>query len=632
MREDQARTGVDVRRLLFRMGEAEGGFLIRAEVVDVRGDPVREGWERTVTAADLPQVVDVAALDEDELAAIGGELFGLLSGGGLGEAWDQGVERIALDVRADRLRALPWELLVDGDDKCPFARAEQPAVRSTLPYPLDPDELLVPIHLMIVVGDPDDPAVDSAAEVDAIYRGLRGAPCCWQVDVLTKPSREELRDAFAEVLPHVFHFVGHGTGTGGAPALKIVADSGEWDLTARFVARALGGKPPPRLVVLNACRTAGRTAVRGVSDAFLKEGAAAVVSTQGDVASTAAVLFAEALYRELACGRPVDVAVAEARGRLQFATGMSAADWVLPVVETAAEPSSVLRHSRRWELKDVLQRYHELKEVPHLVDRSADRRRVHRGVGVLDNSLLYVTGVEKAGKSMVVRSYLLTRLVSGGSVVYVSLEGRNRVSTADFVRMVVEEAKRWLDDFAAPLCDDTLSALSGEVQGPPTLSARPAGSFVPVDPPYQKLQGLLVNLARADRLVVLLDDVTRVSDHDAFVNGLLAPAARGDLHGVQVVVAGGLEQLRELTGERVAPHLEIEVRKFAKQDAVLLVREYLARRKPDEVLAADRAKWARFEQLMLEWAEERVMALNDLLAPFEVVHHGAGYLSEVGLR
>lgn len=613
------------------MGEVEDGFLIRAEVVDARGEPVGTGWERTVAPHEVPEVPDLATADEDGLAAVGGELFGLLNGGELVEAWRQDVGTIVLDVRADRLRALPWELLVDNDDKCPFSRAEQPAVRSTLPYPLDPPELSVPIHLMIVVGDPEDPAVDSAAEIDAIYRGLRGAPCCWQVDVLVKPSREELLEAFAEVLPHVFHFVGHGTSAGGAPALKIVADSGEWDLTARFVARALGGAPP-RLVVLNACRTAGRTAVRGVSDAFLKEGAAAVVSTQGDVASTAAVRFAESLYRELASGRPVDVAVARARGKLEFATGMSPSDWALPVVETAAEPGSVLRHTRRWELKEVLQRYHELKEVPHLVDRSADRRRVHRGVGVPDNGLLYVTGAEQAGKSMLVRSYLLTRVVSGGPVVYVSLEGRIRVSTDDFVRMVAEEAKRWLDDYAAPLCDDTLAALSGQVQGPPMLSARPAGSFVPVDPRYKKLQGLLVNLARTKPLVVLLDDVTLVNDHDALVNGLLAPASRGELHGVQVIVAGGRDRLRELTGERITPHLEIEVRKFAKQDAVLLVREYLARRRPDQVVAADQAKWDRFEQLMLEWAEERVMALNDLLAPFEVVNHGSGYLAEVGLQ
>ena len=615
------------------MGEAQDGFLIRAEVVDARGELVGTGWERTVAVEDLPGVPDLATADEDGLAAAGGALFGLLNGGELVEAWRQGVERLALDVRADRLRALPWELLVDNDDKCPFSRTEQPAVRGTLPYPLDLPELAVPIHLMIVVGDPDDGAVDSAAEIDAIYRGLRGAPCCWQVDVLVKPSREELRDAFAEVLPHVFHFVGHGTSAGGAPALKIVADSGEWDLTARFVARALGGKPPPRLVVLNACRTSGNQgSVRGVADAFLKEGAAAVVSTQGDVASTAAVRFAETLYHQLACGHPVDVAVAEARGRLEFGTGMAPADWALPVVETAAEPGSVLRHTRRWELKEVLQRYHELKEVPHLVDRSADRRRVHREVGAPNNGLLYVTGAEQAGKSMLVRSYLLTRLVSGGPVVYVSLEGRTRVSTDDFVRMVAEEAKRWLDDAAAPLCDDTLAALSGQVQGPPTLSARPAGSFVSVDPRYKKLQGLLVNLARTKPLVVVLDDVTLVNDHDAFVNGLLAPAARGDLHGVQVLIAGGRDRLRELTGERVTPHAEIEVRKFAKQDAVQLVREYLARRRPDEVAAVDQVKWARFDRLMLDWAEERVMALNDLLAPFEVVNHGSSYLAEVGLQ
>lgn len=620
----------DVHRLLFRMDEAEGGFRIQAEIVDARGEPMGKGWEHTISGNDVPEVPNLTTATEDALASVGGELFRLLTAGELAEAWRQGVERLVLDVRPAPLRALPWELLIDNGGRCPFSRIEQPAVRGTLPYQPDQPELAVPIRLMVVLGDLEDGTVDSAAEIDAIYRGLSRAPARWQVDVLVKPSMDKLRAALAGVRPHVLHVIGHSTTTDVGPMLRIVADNGEWGLTARFV--ALAAEPPPRLVVLNACRTADQTAAHEVWDAFLREGVAAVVSTQSEVASAAAARFAQTFYSELVSGRPVDVAVAEARGKLQYATDMGPADWAASVIDTAAEPSSVLRHTWRLESKEVLLRYHELRDVPYLVGRSAELRQLHRAVEAPENRLIYVSGDAGVGKTMLVRSFVLTRVQNAAPVVYMTLEGRAWVGTVDFVQTVAQAAKRWLGDYAAPLCDAALDALADQVEDPPILLARPAESSGAIDPRYEVLQGLLVALARTEPFVVVLDDVTRIDDRGALVNGLLVPAARGGLHGVQMIVVDHREKMRELIDRWVSPQAEIEVRNFARQDAVQLVREYFARRRPDEVASADKTKRATFEQFIRMWVEQRAKALTDDVAPLEIVDLYALYSAEASLQ
>ncbi|MFE5565003.1 CHAT domain-containing protein [Amycolatopsis japonica] len=617
----------DVNRLLFRMTEVgDDGFLITAALLDERGETVgSQRWERTLSRKDLPNVPELGDAGEAVITQIGAELGALLTGGGLAEAWEQGTERLVFDIRAGDLAELPWEFLTNPRDKSLFTRKEQPALRARVPYRRVLDDVDVPINVLVVVGDDEATEIDYQGEIEAIYRGLRGAPCCWHVEAVVKPGEQQLRDRFDDVRPQVLHFIGHGHTTEGGAALRVMADSGEWDLNNRFVARALDGNTDLRLVVLNACRTATVTpAMRGLADSFLEE-ASAVVSTQGDVTSRAAIVFTERMYHELAHGKAIDAAVAAARDDVQFTPELPDSAWGLPVLHVADAPEAILRHRKKWQLDDVIVKFGELAEVVSLVDRTAIRRAVHRR----DSGLLLITGNNKVGKSLVLRSYLLTKLVGGAPAVYLSL--RASTSTGDFVREVIVQAKRWLDPWAGEICEDALSMLSGPPSGPVMLAFRPEDAFQDIDPNYKVLQDFLRRLALHAPLVLVLDNLRRVLEREPLFHGLLKPAAVRELGAVRVVAAMDPSDLSDLISEDALRPRAIRIQPFQWKDAEMLARELVARFPLDPGDDDVRARWQRVRTKMLDWAERMATQDGEFL-PMELQQRRDSLLLEAGLK
>ncbi|MFD1052132.1 hypothetical protein ACFQ1S_44445, partial [Kibdelosporangium lantanae] len=148
--------------------------------------------------------------------------------------------------------------------------------------------------------------------------------------------------------------------------------------------------------------------------------------------------------------------------------------------------------------------------------------------------------------------------------------------------VIADQAPRWLGESAGPLSHDMLGASASE----PTLFPRPGFASG-----YQQLQGLLVNLARPGSLLVVLDTVNRVHDEEQFTAELLLPAANGQLRGVQLVVAGQSQRVRDLASMHLRDKREIELKRMPKEEAVSLVSEYLTRSRPCDV---DAAKWAAY--------------------------------------
>jgi hypothetical protein len=648
------RRGASMResRLFFRLDHDPNGqdYTVEAWINGAGERPAGTSWRQSVTKGELPTETDLASpdLDESGVADLGDALFGLLSGGELGEAWRQAREAsvagIVFDVRPAELQALPWEALRDDEGNLTFGTPWQPGIRAMVPYPLTPDPLPLPLHVLVVVGDPADESLKAEEELEAIYRGLHSSPCCWQIDVLLGPDQEEFREAFAEISPHVLHFVGHGTLQNHKPALEVRSrTSGRWRLTASYVANALGDSPRPRLVVLNACHTVERHTVehrlapplaRGVAATFLARGAGAVISTQGALPSDVGVQFAEHLYRGLATGDSVDRAVADARRKVQFGSDPQPTDWVLPVVETRADPSLILRQVNRPEPDVVLGKDKAFSEVPRLVDRSVDRRLVHRRITERQgrSELVFVIGDAEMGKSLLLRSYIVSQALNGQPVVYVSLKDRGQVSAPDFVRTVAQQAGIWLDDVdAKSLCKETEKAFTARAPAlaGPMLSARPRDAAVaPTLDGYQQLKGLLVGLARPGPLILVLDDVAQIDDADAFVATVLEPAAKGDLNGIRLVIAGRRDDCRKLAGHQLTTFREIEVRAFDSKDAVMLVREYLTRTKP---INPDPEKWELYRDRLIGWARTRAQDATNRLRPLELISFANSFQIQVGL-
>lgn len=164
------------------------------------------------------------------------------------------------------------------------------------------------------------PLVAAPAEAAAIRRRISGT-----ISELSGTGATETRllaedpEQFA-----VLHFASHAIVDEERPlrsALMLATDStsadGKWsaDEIYRSTLRA-------DLVVLSACSTAAgaQSAGEGVMSlarAFLHAGAGATVATLWDVPDAPGPLFADVLYRELAAGQSLGVAVAEARRELR---------------------------------------------------------------------------------------------------------------------------------------------------------------------------------------------------------------------------------------------------------------------------------------------------------------------------
>lgn len=612
---------------------------------------------------------DVSSLDldpallpnatEPEVDKAGLALFDLLDAAGLSAVWAAPqLCPLLFDIRPQELDGLPWELLRAPGGIAPFRDAAVPAIRARLPWRDPAPRAPLPVHVLVIVGDPDDADLAVDAEIDAIHDGLRTAPCCWQVEVLTAPTQQALFECYPEIAPDIVHIIGHGVRTPDGPGVAMRPPGAPgWDLTADFVTGAMLAMPaPPRLVVLNACRTAeepNRAArlARALTSALLERDTPAVVAMQGDVDSGAAATFSRSLYAALAGGRPLDEAVVAARAAVRFAGRFPARDWALPLAEITAAPAAVLGYAPRIAPAAVLSRHRGFRSVGLVVDRAPQRRILHRRIRpepeTAGDSLLFVTGEPEVGKSSLARACVVAQAVRGDGVVYHSLEN-GTVCAADFVLGVVDAARRWLGRWATPLCDETAAGVAalfgrpapgGAAAVPPAdlmdltlyTPARPNVAYAPVDDAYRSLQALLVALARTQPLVLVLDHVGRVDEPAALVRGLIEPAATpGGLPGVQIVVVEGSDRIADLLSDPAGDVAEalgrhIPVPAFGSGEVPALVREFLTRIRPDPV---DTAKWAKMRSKMIMWAAEKT---EDADVPFTPVsiHTAARYHADL---
>jgi len=159
--------------------------------------------------------------------------------------------------------------------------------------------------------------------------------------------QETLRAADAAGRPfHLLHFIGHGRHDAAGGTTRLLFDDGQGgpDAVGADELVSVVGPYRLRLVVLNACQTARATALdltQGLAPALLRSGVPAVVGMQATVLDETAVAFSRnlyaALYAALADGRPVDVALTEARRLARGAGPGRDADLGIPVCYLRSE-------------------------------------------------------------------------------------------------------------------------------------------------------------------------------------------------------------------------------------------------------------------------------------------------------
>jgi len=577
-------------------------------------DGQRPDWTKQPVAADwipaeLPEPagrdLDIAAVQRAlvtepaqraQLMAAGDYLYSLLAGTRVGIAWAQAVTdflgnpngskrlRTFFDVRPPELSALPWELMMRSNQSHPFLDDRHVCVRGSYQQATE-KPMPVPIRLLVAVGDPRDSALRAEDEVDAIFSGLRDHPGEWHVEVMWGPTSDEFSACFREVRPHIFHFIGHSVPSayGEMPSLDFRpgASGPGWELDSYRITNTLR-EFAPRLVFLNSCRSSdhayddeerekSRAAAVGVAQAFEGIGTEAVLGMQADIPSDPAVRFSGELYRLLADGSPVDVAVRNAREVL-FGTEPVPRAWALPSLTVRGDPDGVLAMRLALTREVVRQLIEErYREISSLVDRTSEHRKLWGGsdCGRLPAPAVLVTGDERVGKSALVKSCLFTWSLRGCRVAYVDLRlpGR-KLDWLDLLRKIRDGLVAWLPDRAAEPIRRFNHELAYRKQGldPEPLPAAGGrtdddGLWTPATEREPELReatfasacAMLEEVAGGEPMLLAVDHLAEgMSDdvRDKLVPRLLVPIAEGAVGRVSVVVVETVDVAEQLLPAR----------------------------------------------------------------------------------
>ena len=534
-----------------------------------------------------------------------------------------GPVRTVLDLRDPVLAALPWELACDDrdmrpglDPATPIVRWARPARRPVIAPAAWPLRLLV-----VVAADAADPDVQAGPEVAAITDALRPLRHAIDLEVIERPSQTALRELCQRLRPHVLHVVGHGATNPltGRPVLKFAAGSAAGDTAWTWSASdiradlALIGWAPS-FVCLNTCRSQkALDPSRALSDAFLQLGALAVVGMQADIDGRLAGHFSSALYRRIAEGLPIDVAVVHARNEVRSANnpgGLEKRDWALPVLSVTVAPETALPVPSATAL--LAKSVPALMDVSRLVDRHDERRGLLYGCFPIappdpPHHVVVVTGPPHSGKSALVHWYLagcawqghevrLLEIADGRPQDLLSLlrlvrDGDPQAAVASFLHagLDVEAFHRFNWEVTRLLKSGT----GGPWDGQPCLD--PGHHLTDANPAvmqclFDAFLDALDTVSRTRTLVVALDRFrhagTRAlapSEWRSFVvPHLIEPLAAGRLPRVRVVVAMNHDDARGygLVNDDLTPALTgvkvVRVEWMKKGEFVPLAREFFS--------------------------------------------------------
>jgi hypothetical protein len=311
----------------------------------------------------------------------GRELYGKVFSGDLGdyfrdrfeEALDEG-EGLRLSLRfcadAAEIAALPWEFLHDGED---FLVTKRDLLISRLPAEVRRRKfkpLETTLRMLVVVSSPSDPKIaplNTELEQEVI---LEAADRLQQenkmeVDFSEDATYDTVQGYLIDKVYHIFHFTGHGSYHDGKGHLIFEKEDGTArEIDNRAVADLLAGRGV-RLVVLSACQSgkaSNKEAYGDLASILSKEGIPAVVAMQYSIFDLSATNFASAFYRPLASGKPIDLALAEARVAMKNAEKSNGVDFATPLLYLA-DPDCLNLGEIRPETSEIVTRPEMLGEL-----------------------------------------------------------------------------------------------------------------------------------------------------------------------------------------------------------------------------------------------------------------------------
>ena len=284
----------------------------------------------------------------------GGRLFEAVFAGTVGDCLRRSRDRAEAAQATLRIRLrlsdcpeladLPWELLYDqSDDWFLGLFGNTPVIRYIQP-PVHPRSVQValPLHILVIRSEPSGlPPLNLKSEWEHVAEALSELidDGLLVVTELVAPTLSELRRAFLRDTFHVLHYIGRGAFDQDRGGILFLTDQAGQavSITGEDLGVILHDHASMRLAVLNSCeggRTDPQDPFAGVADKLIRRGIPAVVATQFEISDQAAAEFAPAFYGELAAGRSVDAAAAEARMAIY---SVSSLEWATPVLHLRAD-------------------------------------------------------------------------------------------------------------------------------------------------------------------------------------------------------------------------------------------------------------------------------------------------------
>ena len=298
---------------------------------------------------------------EIKLKNYGKKLYNLLFDGAVAEEF----RRVSKDGFCLRLHlppsleSLPWEYLV-AEGEFLFKGRENVLIRTPTIEEKSAalETILLPVRLLVIISNPPDlpelKKLDVVREKRLIKEALK--PLIDEGRLVVKwedeASLERIHDALLAFNPHIIHYTGHGGFAEGGVLLLEDGSDKSLNVSGTKLAERLANRDV-RLVVLSGCQTAkAKTSdsFSSVAGALVKKGIPAVIAMQQSIRDDSANIFASRLYKALASGQPVDVALGEARlsmhsprATIENSEPHSLVDWGIPVLITSAHDLNLFK-------------------------------------------------------------------------------------------------------------------------------------------------------------------------------------------------------------------------------------------------------------------------------------------------
>lgn len=473
LRIDQPQPGGNYLAVL---AGAQGNELGRVEFPTDLAPPA---MPNPLTAAQISEIFAADPSENDDLPRIGAQLYSLIGQGPIhGELDPDGApRRLLLDVEPAALRGLPWELMVR--DGVPLANsASRPICRGSLSSPaLAASEW--PLRVLIVDGGEGvgENIVQAAEEITQIIQMINVSvddekgPHRADVDllVLTRPARRQILEAFEDPAdaerfqphqgfkPHILHFIGHGDiAVGGQSFLQLYGEAGDapvdWfadDIRTDFLVTHR-----PRLVILNACKTAGAAAngLWSVTDAFLQARVPAAIGLRANVSGEHARVFSGALYQALAQGKALDEAMTQARRALWkgVQNPSKRLEWAAPTLEVRTDPATVITVGGDIDsqVRQQVQQSSDLSKVRSLVDRRPECSGAWRRVAEDQRKVVVVRGNPGVGKTAFAHLLMERCALRRHQIRYIDLKGIQKIDVLTVLRRICDGAGTAADALA----------------------------------------------------------------------------------------------------------------------------------------------------------------------------------------